>query len=439
MAPLPWVPWPQLCVGMLTSTTTPLARMINNDMRILHTADWHLGDRLGRIDRTDDLRRAVERVAGYCQSEKVEVLLVAGDLFSELSRADSLRESIAHLQATFEPFLRGGGTILALTGNHDNETFCQTLRLVMTLAAPATGQPGELCTPGRLYLATDPSLVRLADREGRLVQFVLMPYPTPARYLREPPHRYASLEEKNQLLHAAFLRHLHRLVQRPEWHADLPAVLAAHIHLQAAQLPSLFRISEKDSVVFDPADLSGPFAYVALGHIHQPQEIRGQPQIRYSGSIERLDLGEARDHKSVTLVDLDASGLASAPRTLPLTSTAIYAVAIHDPKVDLPVLREQHPDAARDLVTIDIHYTAGVHDLEKVLRELDDLFPRWYERRWEETNALGPPLTAEHAAHGKGFEETVRAYLRQELINHPEAVQSAILSRAEALLSEAPA
>ena len=67
-------------------------RMINHGyrgkdviMRILHTADWHLGDRLGRIDRTDDLRRAVERVAGYCLSEKADVLLVAGDIFSEVA------------------------------------------------------------------------------------------------------------------------------------------------------------------------------------------------------------------------------------------------------------------------------------------------------------------------------------------------------------------
>src|SRR5262245_30488370 len=102
-------------------------------MRILHTADWHLGDRLGRIDRTDDLRRAVERVARYCLNERVDVLLIAGDLFSELSRADNLRASIEHLQQTFRPFLLGGGTILAVTGNHDHEGFCQTLRLVMTL------------------------------------------------------------------------------------------------------------------------------------------------------------------------------------------------------------------------------------------------------------------------------------------------------------------
>jgi len=88
-------------------------------MRILHTADWHLADRLGRIDRTDDLRKAVERVAEYCRLHKVDVLLVAGDLFSELAGPDALRESIKHLQKTFEQFLRDGGTILALTGNHD--------------------------------------------------------------------------------------------------------------------------------------------------------------------------------------------------------------------------------------------------------------------------------------------------------------------------------
>src|ERR671927_551209 len=149
-------------------------------MKILHTADWHLGDRLGRIDRTDDLRRAVERVAEYCRQEKVDVLLVAGDLFSELARPDGLREAVRHIQTTFEGFLRDGGTILAVTGNHDNENFCQTLRHAMTLAAPAVGRFGERVPPGRLYLAAEPTFLRLRDRTDSFdVQFVLMPYPNP--------------------------------------------------------------------------------------------------------------------------------------------------------------------------------------------------------------------------------------------------------------------
>jgi exonuclease SbcD len=406
-------------------------------MRILHTADWHLGDRLGRIDRTDDLRAAVQRVAEYCKSESIDVLLVAGDLFSDLSRPDSLRESIAHLQETFEPFLLGGGTILALTGNHDNETFCQTLRLVMTLAAPATGKVGELCTPGRLYLATDPSLVRLADRSGQEVQFVLMPYPTASRYLRDGIPKSASPQDKNRQLERAFLTHLSGLLAHPQWHSKLPAVLSAHIHLESVHLPSLFRISPEDTILFDPAALPAQFAYVALGHIHQPQAIRGLNHIRYSGSIERLDLGEQRDQKSVTLVDIGPEGMKGEPQKLPLPATEIYAVQISDPDVELPALREQRPDAARDLVKIDLTYTAGIHDLEKILRELDDIFPRWYERHWDEANSLGPALTPEQAAQSRSFEETVRDYLEQELLNHPEAVKAAVLRRAEALLHEA--
>src|SRR5262249_47674431 len=157
-----------------THTPGPLA------MRILHTADWHLADRLGRQDRTDDLRKAVERVAAYCTGENVDVLLVAGDLFSELAGPEALRESVRHLPEVFAGLLRDGHTILALTGNHDKETFCQTLRHAMSLAAPLAERPGETVAPGRLYLATEPTLLRLADPvHGIPVQFLLMPYPTP--------------------------------------------------------------------------------------------------------------------------------------------------------------------------------------------------------------------------------------------------------------------
>ena len=172
-------------------------------MRILHTADWHLGDRLGRIDRTADLRRSVERIARYCWDEQVELLLVAGDLFSELSRADTLRESIEHLQQVFLPFLCSGGTIVAITGNHDNENFCQTLRSAMTLAAPASHEPGAILPAGRFYLAAEPTVLRLADRKQDPVQFVMLPYPTPSRYLDSQAQRYKSVEERNQALAAA--------------------------------------------------------------------------------------------------------------------------------------------------------------------------------------------------------------------------------------------
>jgi exonuclease SbcD len=407
-------------------------------MRILHTADWHLGDRLGRIDRTDDLRRSVERIAAYCDSEKVDVLLVAGDIFSELSRPDSLRESIEHLQEVFEPFLLGGGTILAITGNHDNEVFCQTLRLVMTLAAPASNRHGELCPGGRFYLATNPTFLRLTGPDGHEVQFVLTPYPTPSRYLQnEQAQRYANIGEKNAHLHEAYARTLAEFQRETAFRSDLPTVLAAHVHVQGARLPSLFRISEEDSILFSQQELPRNFAYIALGHIHQAQAIMDLDHVRYCGSIERLDLGEQHDEKSAVVLDVGPAGLKVPARELPLEATPIHSVQLRTPlKEELNRLRQLHPNAKRDLVNIEFTYTAGVDNLEETLRELEEIFPRWYHRHWTEANALGPVLTVGENQRLRSFADIVRDYLRQELTNHPDAERDAVLERADGLLRE---
>ena len=409
-------------------------------MRILHTADWHLGNRLGRIDRTQDLRRAVERVGAYCRTEAIDVLLVAGDLFSELARPDSLRETIGHWQQVFGDFLAGGGTILTLTGNHDNENFCRTLTHAMGLAAPMTGVVGELLPHGRLYLATEPTLLRLHDRQaGTDVQFLLMPYPTPSVYLRDDAGpKYTGPAEKNARLMAAFLESLRRMQRHEGFDPRLPTVLGAHVNVHGATIgPSLFRIAEQDDVVFNPSDLPSEFAYVALGHVHKPQALAGRSNLRYSGSIERMDLGESGDSKSVVVFDVTAAGLANEPRVLPLAATAVYEVNVHDPRIDLPDLQERYSDAADDLVNLHIRYTAGVDSLEDVLEQLEAIFPRWYARDWNESTALGPAMLAgPDAGRSKGFADTVRDYLREELKNHTPAECDEVLARAEALFRE---
>ena len=407
-------------------------------MKILHTADWHLGDRLGRIDRTDDLRRAVERVAAHCKAESVDVLLVAGDLFSELARPDSLRETIRHWQNVFGEFLETGGTILTLTGNHDNENFCQTLVHAMTLAAPTVGRAGELVPPGRLYLAADPTFVKLQDRMGGYeVQFALMPYPTLGHYLRgEAGLKYGSPDEKNKMLVSAWADALRDIRNHPRYDQKAPSVLSAHVHVHGSAIgPSLFRLTEQEDVVIEGAELPQQFDYVALGHIHKPQSL-GAPNVRYSGSIERMDLGEQADQKGCVLIEVGPDGLVGDPVVLPMPSTPVYEVTVRTPKEDIPRLRAEFPDAKCDLVNLHIHYTAGVDSLEDVLRDLDGIFPRWYARDWVEASALGPSLASLEGLRTKGFGETVRDYLGQELIQHPEADRDAILKIADELLKD---
>jgi DNA repair protein SbcD/Mre11 len=407
-------------------------------MKILHTADWHLGDRLGRIDRTADLRHAVERIATHCKEQNVDVLLVAGDLFSELARPDGLRETIRHWQEVFQPFLERGGTILTLTGNHDNENFCQTLVSAMSLAAPTLGHMGETVPPGRLYLAADPTFLRLEDRLGGFpVQFVLMPYPTPSRYIKgEDGLKYGSPEEKNKLLVTAWADALREIRTHPKYDNKAPAVLGAHVHIRGSSVgPSLFRITEEEDVVIEGAELPEQFEYVALGHIHKPQWV-GSKHVRYSGSIERMDLGEQGDRKGVVIVEIGPDGRNGDPEVLEMPATKIYELTVLDPAESIPRLKAEHPNAQTDLVNLHIRYTAGTDQLEQVLRDLDRIFPRWYAREWLETGAVGSTLVDLEGNASKNFGETVRDYLGQELIQHDPTERDAIMNIANGLLKE---
>ncbi|MCX7667138.1 MAG: exonuclease SbcCD subunit D [Gemmataceae bacterium] len=407
-------------------------------MRVLHTADWHLGDRLGRIDRTHDLRRAVERVGELCRSENIDVLLVAGDLFSELSRADALRETIEHWKHVFTSFLSSGGTILTLTGNHDNETFCQTLAKAMDLAAPLAANPDETSL-GRLYLATEPTLLRLRDRHKQnLVQFLLMPYPTPSRYLQtEENRRYNSPEEKSRKLESAFREALRKIQQSPKFDRNLPVILGAHINVGGAITgSSLFRMGQEDDVVFEAKELTEDFDYVALGHIHKPQTIGGRPHVRYSGSIEKMDLGETNDQKEVTVFEIAEEGLIGRPKSIPLPSTPIYNVDVLNPAVDIEFLRQKYREPVQDLVHLHIRYNASRDILEQVLKDLETIFPRWYAREWEEVSVLGPSLNNSEPNRPRGIEETVREYLERELQNHSEEDRKEVLRLADLLLQE---
>ncbi len=398
-------------------------------MKILHTADWHLNDRLGRIDRTEDLRRAVERVAHHCRDRAVDVLLVAGDLFSELARPDALRETIRHWQEVFTPFLTGGGTILTITGNHDNENFCKTLQHAMTLAAPAATAPGERVQSGRLYLAAEPTFLRLRDRTDTFdVQFVLMPFPTASRYLKgEEGRRYTTPNEKNQFLTNAFNQAHVDIRNHPQFDATVPSVLAAHVTMHGSHVgPSLFRIQETEDIVIHGEDLHAQYEYVALGHIHKPQYV-GHSHVRYSGSIERLDLGEQHNSPGTVLFEVAATGRVGEPEVLPLPGTPVYEVTLLDPYIDLERLRSAGEDTSNDLVNLHIHYTPGEHNLEEILHEAEKVYPRWYARDWVQTNTLGETLTLGEADRSKSLREIVRGYADTELQNHDETEKQELL------------
>src|SRR4029077_19276990 len=118
---------------------------------------------------------------------------------------------------------------------------------------------------------------------------------------------------------------------------------------------------------------------------------------------------ERRDNKGVVLLDIGPEGRRGEPVVLPLEATPIYSIELRTPlKEEIQQLRTQFPNARRDLVHIQFTYTAGVDNLEEALRELEEIFPRWYYRDWTESGTLGPPMTVGEANPTRSFEDTVR-------------------------------
>jgi exonuclease SbcD len=312
----------------------------------------------------------------------------------------------------------------------------------LTLADPSEASFGDVWSPGRFHLATRETFLRLPDRSGREVQFVLVPYPTAGRFLDDAVTAFqGGIEGRNRLLRDLVRDKLGRMRAHPRFRTNLHSVLVAHLFLQGATLPGGYEVTAADEdkhVVCPPEDLGAGWAYVALGDIHKPQALGGRPHVRYSGSIERLNADERGDEKGVVLLDIGPEGLRGEPSWVPLEATPFLDVEINRPAEDLPGLEARYPDAARALVRCRVTYTAGVDDRDEVARRLAEVFPRLYKLEMAESGRLaaGPAGGSSGGSSRRGVRETVIEYLTGELSKKGHPDPGAVLAAADELLAE---
>ena len=411
-------------------------------MKILHTGDWHMNDALGRVDRSEDIFAVIAQIAAYLDEYEVDVLLIAGDLFSERSSREQLRRAISRLRELLMPFLLRGGTIVAISGNHDSEIFFETLRDALDLALPFKTQKDNspdtenLNSGGRLWIAPNPRVLTLRDKENVRVQFVLMPYPTARCYLRGSHVVYGSIEEKHRAVQNQFTETLDKLRARID--VTLPSVLVSHVHIRGAQTHTLYKVSEVEDVVFDPGDIPTGWAYCAYGHIHKAQApLPGAPHVRYCGSIERLDGAEANDEKSVVLIDIGPHGRRGEPQLLPLNVSTLRRLEIGadgDPNEEVLELAEQFPNHANELLSYRLHWLPGRDNRDELCRQINALFPRWYARELVQSDIAQNVKGESGALDLRDVARNVRDYLESQLEpTYPQ--REAVLKLAESALA----
>ena len=254
-------------------------------IRILHTADWHLGREFHGADLTAAHRHFFDWLANQIQEREVDVVIMAGDIFDRAlppaASVELLNEQLARLSDLCE--------ITLIAGNHDSMkrlSYGPLLKPEIHLASgtAGVGQPIEI------------------SRHG----VALVIYPVP--YL-DPGLTAADLgaEEARHraVLGAAFDRCREELAGRS---GNPRSVAVAHAFVQGSEESESERtisIGEADRV---PTSLLEGFDYVALGHLHRPQQVA--ENMRYSGSPLPLSYSEVGPglSKSVTVVDLPAEG-----------------------------------------------------------------------------------------------------------------------------------
>ncbi len=250
-------------------------------MRILHTADWHIGKTLYEYPLLEDQRAWFGRLYDFLAAERVELVLVAGDIYDRIIPSGAavalLDEVLCHITQTL------GIPVALIAGNHDS--------------AERLGFGRRLLAGSGVYVAalpeSDPKPLCFSDAYGAL-------YVWPAPYADAAAVRQLYPEEEITGPGQAAAVVIGHVAER----MDLSArniVLAHGFFMDAAPDSLVGALDACSPSVFDRFD------YAALGHLHSAFPI-GREAVRYAGSPMKYAVAEAEQEKSVTLLDLREKG-----------------------------------------------------------------------------------------------------------------------------------
>lgn len=271
-------------------------------MRLIHTADWHLGQTLLGQSRHREQQLALDWLYELIVAQEADALVVAGDVFDVASPAEDARKMYYDFLARLA---RGPlKWVIVVAGNHDSPRMIGAVQQLASafdihiVAAPAANDPAEGAARSDLLRLVDP-------QTGQLAALVAAVPFLQERYVRTARAGEA-LDDKERALAAGIHAHYERLAAAcTACEERVPLIATGHLYASGAEA----RDGQDNIYVgkmrnLNAADLPSAFDYVALGHIHRPQALRGAETVRYSGSLIALDFQESADEKGCWCVDL---------------------------------------------------------------------------------------------------------------------------------------
>ncbi|HBH64794.1 MAG TPA: exonuclease subunit SbcD [Erwinia persicina] len=281
-------------------------------MRIIHTADWHLGQFFYTKSRAAEHQAFLDWLLEKAEAQQADAIIVAGDIFDTGSPPSYARELynrfVVRLQQT-------GCQLVILGGNHDSVAMLNESRELLA------------CLNTRVIAAASDDVsqqvLMLNRRDGQPGALLCaIPFLRPRDILRSQSGQ--SGREKQQSLLEAITDHYQRcwqeaLRQREALGLTLPIIATGHLTTLGVTKSDAVRDIYIGTLDAFPADCFPPADYIALGHIHRAQRIANSDHIRYSGSPIPLSFDELGKAKSVFQVDFDAGRFVAA-EALPIPS-----------------------------------------------------------------------------------------------------------------------
>jgi DNA repair protein SbcD/Mre11 len=277
-------------------------------MRLLHTGDWHVGKALRGRSRADEFAGALEEIVGIAVQEGVDAVLIAGDLYEHRSPAP---EADALVFDALVGLYRESIPVVAIPGNHDSAIRLEAL-------AKLLGPLGVSLVP-RVVPPAEGSVVEIPARNGTEAALLSCVPFVPERRFGDAASLFRGVEQWHQE-YAEGMGQLLAAMSEP-FRPDRVNVILAHLFTDGA-IPGggEHQITVGIEYAVSPARLPSTASYVALGHVHRPQAVKGAPSpARYAGSLVQLDFGEREQTKSVTIVEA-SPGRPAKVREVTLTS-----------------------------------------------------------------------------------------------------------------------
>jgi exonuclease SbcD len=261
-------------------------------VKILHTADWHVGKVLKGHPRIEEHRAVLRELFAAARTHDVDAVIVAGDLFDTSAPTPEAQSLVLNALMA----LRGDGRdVVVLAGNHDNPQLLEVYR-------PVLGKLG-LHVVGAFRRPDAGGTLAFTARSGEPVRLAVLPFLSHRYVVRAAEVLTGTAAEHNRDYAARISELMGALTDG--FQSDTVNLVTTHGTLPGGAFGGGEREAQSIfSYYFEPTAFPPSTQYAALGHLHRRQQIPGPCPIWYSGSPIAVDFGEEGNTPGALLVEV---------------------------------------------------------------------------------------------------------------------------------------